>query len=360
VGGVRHAVVNVRGDGVWAELGFEAGVHSVKRVPATETQGRIHTSTATVAVLPEPEAVEVTSTGRRTSRSTSPPRRARAGRTSTRSRPRCTCCTRRRASRCGCRRPRARRQNREKARRLLSRPRLRDRAGESRGGAVGRAARPDRDTGERSEKVRVYRYQDGIVADQRLTTKFQKASVLDGRARADDRGADGTGDGAEVEQETARRLAALAPARCPRRWAGRRITPGFSRCSTTSRRCVGSASPASRGGPSRRSGPTPTRSTGSQPRSTPRTPSGRPTPGRSMTPSGTAWSGTAAPRARITRTRSASSSITPTRTPCTTAASAPRCSHDSGRPRRRPTSSSSPATVRPEPPACVAALRSGL
>ncbi len=58
-GGVRHAVVNVKGAGVWQALGYEGGVHCVKRVPATESQGRIHTSTATVAVLPEPEEVDV-------------------------------------------------------------------------------------------------------------------------------------------------------------------------------------------------------------------------------------------------------------------------------------------------------------
>ncbi|MEM1097210.1 MAG: PCRF domain-containing protein [Planctomycetota bacterium] len=58
-GGVRGATVNVTGPGVWQHLGYEGGVHCVKRVPATETQGRVHTSTATVAVLPEPEDVEI-------------------------------------------------------------------------------------------------------------------------------------------------------------------------------------------------------------------------------------------------------------------------------------------------------------
>jgi len=58
-GGIRHAVATVAGEGVWQGLGYESGVHCVKRVPATETQGRVHTSTATVAVLPEPEEVEV-------------------------------------------------------------------------------------------------------------------------------------------------------------------------------------------------------------------------------------------------------------------------------------------------------------
>ncbi|MEM1445948.1 MAG: PCRF domain-containing protein [Planctomycetota bacterium] len=58
-GGVRAATANVTGPGVWQHLGYEGGVHCVKRVPATETQGRVHTSTATVAVLPEPEDVEI-------------------------------------------------------------------------------------------------------------------------------------------------------------------------------------------------------------------------------------------------------------------------------------------------------------
>ncbi|NCY24777.1 MAG: PCRF domain-containing protein [Alphaproteobacteria bacterium] len=46
------------GAGVWSALGYEAGTHQVKRVPRTEAQGRVHTSTATVAVLAEPEDVE--------------------------------------------------------------------------------------------------------------------------------------------------------------------------------------------------------------------------------------------------------------------------------------------------------------
>lgn len=59
VGGVRQAIAHVKGSGVWQRLAHEGGVHSVKRVPITEAQGRIHTSTATVAVLPEPEKVEI-------------------------------------------------------------------------------------------------------------------------------------------------------------------------------------------------------------------------------------------------------------------------------------------------------------
>jgi peptide chain release factor 1 len=59
LGGYREAVANIKGENVWARLGYEGGGHRVQRVPVTESQGRIHTSAATVAVLPEPEDVEV-------------------------------------------------------------------------------------------------------------------------------------------------------------------------------------------------------------------------------------------------------------------------------------------------------------
>ena len=59
MGGLREVVVNVRGEGVWSRLGYEGGGHRVQRVPVTEAQGRIHTSAATVAVLPEPEDIQV-------------------------------------------------------------------------------------------------------------------------------------------------------------------------------------------------------------------------------------------------------------------------------------------------------------
>ena len=59
MGGFREVVFNVKGPGVWSELGYEGGGHRVQRVPATESQGRIHTSAATVAVLPEPEELDI-------------------------------------------------------------------------------------------------------------------------------------------------------------------------------------------------------------------------------------------------------------------------------------------------------------
>jgi peptide chain release factor 1 len=59
VGGFKEVIAEIRGRGAFAKLKFESGVHRVQRVPATEASGRIHTSTATVAVLPEVEDVDV-------------------------------------------------------------------------------------------------------------------------------------------------------------------------------------------------------------------------------------------------------------------------------------------------------------
>ncbi len=58
-GGYKLVILRVGGEGVFSELGYEGGTHQVKRIPATEAQGRVHTSTATVAVLPEPEDVQI-------------------------------------------------------------------------------------------------------------------------------------------------------------------------------------------------------------------------------------------------------------------------------------------------------------
>ncbi|HSV26795.1 MAG TPA: PCRF domain-containing protein, partial [Sedimentisphaerales bacterium] len=58
-GGLKEVIFSIKGEGVWSVLGYEGGTHRVQRVPETESQGRVHTSAATVAVLPEPEEVEI-------------------------------------------------------------------------------------------------------------------------------------------------------------------------------------------------------------------------------------------------------------------------------------------------------------
>jgi peptide chain release factor 1 len=59
MGGFREVILSIKGENVWSDLGYEGGGHRVQRVPATESQGRIHTSAATVAVLPEPEELDI-------------------------------------------------------------------------------------------------------------------------------------------------------------------------------------------------------------------------------------------------------------------------------------------------------------
>ncbi|MHC4583822.1 MAG: PCRF domain-containing protein, partial [Planctomycetota bacterium] len=57
--GFREVIFGIKAAGVWSELGYEGGGHRVQRVPETESQGRVHTSAATVAVLPEPEELDI-------------------------------------------------------------------------------------------------------------------------------------------------------------------------------------------------------------------------------------------------------------------------------------------------------------
>ena len=201
VGGVRHAVVTVTGEGVWSELSFEAGVHSVKRVPATGTQGRIHTSTCTVAVLPEPEDVDVTIDWAGDVQEHITTAQGPGGQNVNKVATAVHLVHTPTGVEVRMQETKSQAQNREKARRLLTaRVYEIERARAEAERAADRKAQIG--TGQRSEKIRVYRYQDNIVADERLSEKFQKTRIID-QAEL------GPLFAALLEQQTAKRLAAL-------------------------------------------------------------------------------------------------------------------------------------------------------
>jgi len=198
-GGIRHAVLNFQGDGVWQQLSFESGVHSVKRVPETETQGRVHTSTCTIAVLPEPEEVEVNIDWGNDVEEHITTAQGPGGQNVNKVATAVHMIHKPTGVEVRMQETKSQAQNREKAKRLLTarvyeieRQKIEAERAESRNTQIG--------TGGRSEKIRVYRYQDNIVADQRLDQKFSKNKIVD------------EGDfkpmfDALIEQETARRLA---------------------------------------------------------------------------------------------------------------------------------------------------------
>ena len=179
VGGIKEAILEVRGKGAFSRLKYESGVHRVQRVPTTESQGRVHTSTGTVAVLPEAEDVEIEISSNEMKvdvfRSSGP-----GGQSvnTTDSAVRVTHLPT--GIVISCQDEKSQLQNRLKAVRILK-TKLYDIEMQKQLDDLGAARRSQVGSGDRSEKIRTYNFPQGRVTDHRINkTLFRLEQVLDG------------------------------------------------------------------------------------------------------------------------------------------------------------------------------------
>lgn len=179
LGGVKEISFTIEGEGAWSRLKYESGVHRVQRVPETESGGRVHTSTATVAVLPEmaeadvalnPDDIEMQvfrssgAGGQHINKTSSAVRLIH--------RPTGTVVE--------CQQERSQFQNREKAMRLLASI-LREREQERIRSEYGEVRRSQIGTGMRNERIRTYNFPQGRLTDHRIgLTLYRLEEVMDG------------------------------------------------------------------------------------------------------------------------------------------------------------------------------------
>lgn len=201
-GGFRSAVLNISGEGVWAHLGYEGGTHQVKRVPATEAQGRVHTSTATVAVLPEPEEIELKINPEEVKVSITTAQGP-GGQNVNKVATAVHLIHLPTGIEVRMQESKSQQQNREKAWKLLrarlyerQREQLHRQRDEQRLAMIGSAGR--------AEKIRTYRYKENLAVDHRINESFNLGRILEGELDPLVKSL--------IERDTAQRLASLGRA----------------------------------------------------------------------------------------------------------------------------------------------------
>ena len=179
IGGIKEVTFMLEGEGAYSRLKFESGVHRVQRVPETESSGRIHTSTVTVAVLPEVDEVEVAINPEDLQIDTY--RSSGAGGqhvNKTESAIRITHIPT--GIVVACQNERSQHKNREAAMKML-RSRLYDKMEQERNASIAADRKSQVGTGDRSERIRTYNFPQGRVTDHRIgLTRYKLEQVMNG------------------------------------------------------------------------------------------------------------------------------------------------------------------------------------